>query len=97
MSHLKLFNQNIFSATDHAVLRSAIKSLPGLLSMIVEMRFWRRMSLIEIAFDLGVSVSTIETALGKAQKLLRENCLRNPAFSRSRHQKIAQLRAKCAA
>ena len=97
MNHLKLFNSNLFTATDHAILRAAVKSLPGLLAMIVEQRFWKRMSLMEIAIDLGVSITTIEHSLEKAGKMIREQCLRNPAFSRSRYKKIALLRAQSAA
>lgn len=85
--------KNLFTLMDHAIVRSAVKQLPGLLSMIVEMRFWKRLSLEDIADDLGVSVGTVETAIIKAIVRLREECMRNPAFSRSQYQALESMRA----
>lgn len=97
MENLILTNQNLFTATDHAIVRSLIKGLPGILSVVVELRYWRRMSLMEIAFDLGIPTSAAENALAKAEKILRERCLRHPGFSRSRHQMIQKIRAEYSA
>lgn len=85
--------KNLFTLMDHAIVRSAVKQLPGLLSIIVEMRFWKRLTLEDIADDLGVSVATVETGIAKAIVRLREDCLRNPAFSRSQFQALESMRA----
>ena len=94
MKDLTLVNQNHFTPMDHSIVRSLVKGLPGVLSMIVELRYWRRMSLLEIAIDLGISAGAVETALARAEKLLREQCFKHPGFSRSRHQMIEKLRAE---
>lgn len=86
-------NKNLFTLMDHAIVRSAVKRLPGLLSIIVEMRFWKRLSLEDIADDLGVSVGTVEMSIAKAIVRLREDCLRNPAFSRSQCHVLEAMRA----
>lgn len=89
--------QDIFSATDHMIVRSAVRGLPGLLSQVMIMRFWENRSLTEIADDMGVTVKTIEQAILKSYRILRDECLRNPTFSRSLHDEIQRLGSKLAA
>jgi len=97
MNNLILTSQNFFTAMDHSIVRSLVKGLPGILSIVVELRYWRRMSLMEIAVDLGISNHAAEVALAKAEKILRERCLKHPGFSRSRHQMIQKIRAEYSA
>ena len=90
----QIFEKPIFSQTDYAILRSAIKRLPGLLSAVVEQRFWARKTVDEIADDFGVSAYAIDCAIIKAQQLLREECMRHPSFSRADLSTIKALQAK---
>jgi DNA-directed RNA polymerase specialized sigma24 family protein len=99
-----MFNQNkkeqqrnIFSPTDHMIVRSAVRGLPGLLSQVMIMRFWENRSIVEIADDMGVTVKTIELAILKSFRILRDECLRNPTFSRSLHYEIRRFGNKLAA
>ena len=89
--------ESLFSQVDYSILRSGVKRLPGLLSAVVELRFWKCRTLIEISEELGVSVRNIELALNRACRILREECLRHPAFSRSQHSAIQVLCARLAA
>lgn len=88
---------NLFTALDHAIIRSAMRRLPGLLAEIVEMRFWRGLAIEEIAVDLGVTRLAVERALLNAMRILREECLRNPAFSRSRYSLLQAIDARSVA
>jgi len=88
---------NIFTQMDYAILRAAIKQLPGLLSIIVAMRFWERHTLDEISVELGVSLKVVEASLAKASALLRETCLRHPAFSRSKFSLLENFKSKAVA
>jgi len=97
MKTRKYTEENIFTQMDHAIIRSAVKKLPGLLSVVVEMRFWKQLTLDDISLEIGVSTEVIEVALVKAARILREECLRHPAFSRSKHSLIENLRLMAAA
>lgn len=97
MGDFKLGNQNLFTTLDHSIIRAAIKRLPGILSVVVEMRFWQKLTIYDIAFELGVSEAVVDLALKKASRLLRDDCLRNPAFSRSRYQVIEAIRSQAVA
>ncbi len=97
MSCLKLGNKNLFTMLDHSIIRAATKRLPGILSVVVEMRFWQKLTIYDIALELGVSEAVVEVALKKASRLLRDECLRNPAFSRSRYQMIEAIRSQAVA
>lgn len=88
---------NLFTSTDHAIVRSAVKELPGLLGIIVEMRFWEHKTFEEIAENLGVSIRAVEFAMTKATRLIREHCLRHPAFSRSKIHALQTIQSKCVA
>lgn len=90
-------SMNLFTALDHAIVRSAVRRLPGLLAEIVEQRFWRGLTIEEIATDLGVTRTAVERALIQAAKLLRMECLRHPAFSRSKHGLLQAMGARSAA
>ena len=89
--------QNVFSSTDYAIVRSAVKRLPGLLSEVVALRFWGLKTIDEIAYDLGVTVKTVDQALEKSFRILREECLRHPAFSRSLYDAIKNMTSGLAA
>jgi DNA-directed RNA polymerase specialized sigma24 family protein len=82
---------NIFTNIDHVIVRSAVRRLPGLLSEIMAMRFWQNNSVVEIAQELGVSVRTVDEAITNAIRILREECLRNPGFSRSLYIEIKRF------
>lgn len=80
--------ENLFTGMDYAIVRAAVKRLPGLLGAVIEMRFWQKLTLGEIAVELGVSIKAVESALIKAGRALREECLRHPAFSRSEYEAL---------
>lgn len=88
---------NLFTSMDHAIVRAAVRELPGLLGIVVEMRFWKQMTFTEIAENLGVSVRAIESAMVKAARLIREQCLKHPAFSRSKFQALQTIESECVA
>lgn len=94
---LNIGNKNLFTMLDHSIVRAATKRLPGILSVVVEMRFWQKLTVCDIAFQLGVSEAVVDLALKKASRLLRDDCLRNPAFSRSRHKMIEAIRLQAVA
>jgi DNA-directed RNA polymerase specialized sigma24 family protein len=87
----------LFTQVDYSILRSAVKRLPGLLSKVVELRFWNNRSIVEISDELGVSIRHTESALQRASVILKEECLRHPAFSRSKYNAIQGLYARLAA
>lgn len=83
--------ENIFSDMDHMIVRAAVKRLPGLLSEVMTLRFWQNYSVAEIADEIGVSMKTVDEAILNAGRMLREECLRNPIFSRSLHAEIRRF------
>lgn len=89
--------KNLFTPTDHAIIRAAVHALPGLLCAIVEMRFWRQMEIVEIADELGVTIQTVEQALIQAVRRLRTICLKHPAFSRNKFHALKTIHSKGAA
>lgn len=89
--------ENSFTPIDYAIVRAAVRDLPGLLKVIVEMRFWQQMTVPEIAEDLGVTARAVESALTKATRIIREECLRHPAFSRSKFHALQTIQSKCVA
>lgn len=91
------FEKALFSSADYFIVRSAIERLPGLLSAVIQQRFWMRKSIAEISEEFGVSAGVIEAALLKAFSLLRDECVRHPNFSRSKYSIIKSLRASLAA
>ncbi len=89
--------ENLFTPIDYVVVRAAMRRLPGLLGVVVEMRFRERKALAEIAVDLGISVRAVETSLKDATRVLREECLRHPAFSRTQYHAIKLFQSQGAA
>lgn len=83
-----------FSQFDCLIVRAAMRRLPGLARSIVKMRFWKSQTPVEIAEGLGVSVRAVEKLLKKSERLLREECLRHPAFSRSQHKTIQSIQSQ---
>ena len=51
----------------------------------------------DIAVELGVTVRSVEISLKRASMTLREECLRHPAFSRSKHQMLHFLQTQISA
>jgi DNA-directed RNA polymerase specialized sigma24 family protein len=90
-------DKNIFTSTDHLLVRNAVCKLPGLLAHITALRFWQNYSIIEIAVEIGVSVKIVEDSLKRAFRILREECLRNPVFSRSLYLEIQRSKLNLAA
>lgn len=88
---------NLFTPIDHAIVRAAVRELPGLMAAIVDMRFWQQMTVPEIADALGVSMRAVESAITKATRIIRETCLRHPAFSRSKFHALQMIESKCVA
>ena len=88
---------NLFTPTDHAIIRAAVRSLPGLLGAVIDMRFWRQMEVVEIADQLGVTIQSVERALVQAVRCLREECLKHPAFSRSQFYALKMIHSEGAA
>ncbi|MBX3032942.1 MAG: hypothetical protein KF865_03390 [Bdellovibrionaceae bacterium] len=75
---------NLFTTTDYAIIRAAVEELPRLHGAVVDLRFWENMEMIEIASTLGLSLRATENLLVRALRMLREYCLKHPAFSRSK-------------
>lgn len=75
---------NLFTTTDYAIIRAAVEELPRLHGAVVDLRFWENMEMIEIASTLGLSLRATENLLVRALRMLRERCLKHPAFSRSK-------------
>lgn len=76
---------NLFTTADYAIIRAAVEELPQIHGTVVDLRFWENMEMIEIASTLGLSLRTTEILLVRALRMLREHCLKHPAFSRSKH------------
>lgn len=74
---------NIFTETDHAIVRNAIDELPGLLPELIRLHFWKGWTMYQIAREFGISEGGANAALGKALELLRVKCLERPEFSLS--------------
>ena len=94
---MKKSKDDLFTNTDYAIVRSAVRRLPGLLGIVIELRFWKKCTLDEIAVELGVSTRSIESAFTRALRMLREECLRHPSFSRSEYETIQWFRSQNAA
>ena len=86
--------ENLFTPIDHAIIRAAIRKLPALLGAVIEMRFWRQMEVAEIADELGVSIQTVDSAMTKAARRLREECLKHPAFSRTKYDALKVIQSE---
>jgi RNA polymerase sigma-70 factor, ECF subfamily len=57
---------------DYECLHTAIKTLPARESAAIWLRYWERMSYIEIAAKMGVTAKAVDRLLDKAKKHLRE-------------------------
>ena len=73
----------IFTSNDYAIVRAAVRRLPGLLAKVIELRFWQQYSVLEISEILGISEADVNSAIHRSYQVLREECLKHPAFSRS--------------
>lgn len=92
MNNINLCKTPLFTLVDYGIVRQALTDLPKIMTMVVEMRFWKNRAICEIAMELGVSAAIVERWLNTALKRLREHCLRHPEFSRSQHRMIEALR-----
>lgn len=72
-----------FTSTDYAIVRSAVRKLPGVLAKVIELRFWQHYTVLEISEILGISEIDVNSAINRSYLALRDECLRNPVFSRS--------------
>ncbi|MGE0633880.1 MAG: sigma factor-like helix-turn-helix DNA-binding protein [Pseudobdellovibrionaceae bacterium] len=90
-------HENQFTPADHIIVRTAVKRLPGLLLQIMALRFWQNRSIVEVAEEIGISVKNVEDGITQALRILREECLRCPAFSRSLYNEIQDQKLKSAA
>lgn len=88
---MKQLEKRLFTSTDYAVVRAAVKCLPGLLAKVIELRFWQHYSISEIGDILGVSDRDVEKAIQRSYQALRNECLRHPAFSRSLYSTIKKM------
>lgn len=84
----------LFTPTDHAIVRAAVRRLPGLLAKVIELRFWQQYTIAEIGSILGVPDHEIERVLRRSYHALRNDCLRHPGFSRSLHSMLKKLEWK---
>jgi RNA polymerase sigma-70 factor, ECF subfamily len=57
---------------EYECLHTAIKMLPARESAAIWLRYWERMSYIEIAAKMGVTAKAVDRLLDKAKKHLRE-------------------------
>lgn len=76
-------DRNQFTMLDHIIVRRALKRMPIFLTEIINMRFWRNYSLLDIAEELGISELDAERLLERGLRDIRDECLQTPAFSRS--------------
>ena len=86
-----------FTAIDHLIVKTAVKRLPLLLSNIMALRFWHNYSIVEIADEIGIPTRVVEEGITHAFRILRQECLMSPAFSRSIHAEIQAARLRLAA
>lgn len=86
-----------FTAIDHLIVKMAVKRLPTLLSNIMALRFWHNYSVIEIADEIGIPTKVVEDGIAHAFRLLRQECLMSPAFSRSLYAEVQAARLRSAA
>jgi DNA-directed RNA polymerase specialized sigma24 family protein len=89
--------ENLFTPIDHAIIRAAVRSLPGFLGAVIDMRFWRQMEVVEIADELGVTIQAVEHAMIHAVRRLKEECLKHPAFSRTKFHALKMIHSEGAA
>lgn len=87
-------SENVFTNMDHAIIRAAVRELPGLMGYIVDLRFWRNLDEVQISEALGLSIHSTEILLARALRMLREHCLKHPAFSRSKYAEIKMIRSE---
>lgn len=88
---------NLFTPTDYAIIRAAVERLPVLYAAVVDLRFWQNMETVEIAEKLGLSLRSTEALLVRALRMLREFCLKHPAFSRSKHSMLKIMESQSVA
>lgn len=89
--------ENLFTPMDHAIIRTAVHELPSLLGTIVDLRFWKGVEMVDIAEKLGLTICSTELLLVRALRSLRENCLRHPEFSRSKHSMLKIIESQSVA
>jgi DNA-directed RNA polymerase specialized sigma24 family protein len=83
----------LFSENDYKVVRHSIRKLSRLDQVIVQLRFWHHCEIMEIAGFLKLSWDEVYNRLEASFKTLRESCLSNSNFSRSKQSVPMLLRA----
>jgi DNA-directed RNA polymerase specialized sigma24 family protein len=93
-SNQSIANRNLFTERDYHILRRAIEKLPGIEHTLVKLRFWEQFSILEIAECMGMEWDETDRALTAAFKKLKEFCMADHHFSRSRVRNIFALQSQ---
>lgn len=72
-----------FTNLDYVIVRNAVADLPKLHRAIVEMRFWRKATILEIAKTFRLTWKEVDQVIQQAMSLIKACCLSDPDFSRS--------------
>lgn len=75
---------NLFHAKDYDIVRSAVARLPKVERLAITLRFWEHYTLDEVAQELGVTWREVEDIIAKALVTLRQVCIGDPRFSRTK-------------
>jgi DNA-directed RNA polymerase specialized sigma24 family protein len=75
---------NLFTESDHLLVRQAMALLPKKELEVITLRFWEGLSETEISIALHTDWRTIEKLMKSALTRLKEICLSRPEFSRKR-------------
>jgi DNA-directed RNA polymerase specialized sigma24 family protein len=75
---------NLFSEVDHLIVRQAMALLPRRQLKALTLRYWERLSETEICIAMNTDWRTVERLITSAYERLKEICLLQPEFSRSR-------------
>ena len=75
--------RNLFTDSDHLVVRQAMALLPKREIEVITLRFWEGLSETEIALALNMDWQTVERLMKQAFSRLKEICLSRPEFSRT--------------
>lgn len=75
--------QNLFTPTDHEIIRHALATLDWESRFIVEMRFWEFNSIKDIALLTETTWEEVDQSLRKSFQKIKTYCLNHCAFSRN--------------
>lgn len=77
---------NVFTPSDYQIVRTSMNELPTIQFKVVFLRFWGKLTLLEISKRLRLNLTAVERHLVMAQRTLRESCLKYPGFSKNAFQ-----------